>query len=173
MRYWVKFFFYLFNGAFPTGRLRKRPKRFIRANRVQVTLSRCQCHRLLLISSMWTSNCDPVPTNDFLQDPGDDRLSLDEDLLRGLDPRSYDSDRGRTGSAGGLHPVTALTVLCTVTLFTMTILPFFRPSPSNTSRSSSTSSNVSSPDPSRNPSPPPLPPPAAAALGANRGHIIL
>lgn len=111
---------------------------------------------LLLISSMCTSNCDPVPTNDFLQDLGDDELSMDGDRLTehlATAPRST-----------GPSAATACTLLCTVTMFTMTKRPFFRPSLWYTVRSSSTSSYVSSSDPSRNP------PPAAAprANGQNR-----
>lgn len=108
---------------------------------------------------MCTSNCDPVPTNDFLQDLGDGRLSLDEDRLGG--PPAAAAPRSTGPSAA-----TACTLLCTVTLFTMTIRPFFRPSLWYTVRSSSTSSYVSSSDPSRNP-------PPAAAPGANRQNRAL
>lgn len=108
---------------------------------------------------MCTSNCDPVPTNDFLQDLGDDdRLSQDEDRLGGL--------LAATPRSNGPSAATACTLLCTVTMFTMNIRPFFRPSLWYTIRSSSTSSNVSSSDPSRNP-------PPAAAPGANRQNRAL
>lgn len=129
--------------------------------------------RLLFISSMWPSNCDPVPTNDFRQELGDDnddRLSRGEEpRLNGLDSRDDDDAPPVAGSAAGLAGrSTAFTLLCTVTRFTMTILPFFRPNLSNTSRSSSTSSNVSSPDPSQSPPPPPVAIYVVHAPGANR-----
>lgn len=80
---------------------------------------------LLLISSMCKSNCDRVPTNDFLQVFGDERLSLDEDRLIEFS-RSKVNDFLDTGLGSGL--LTVFTLLCTVTIFTTTILPFFRPS---------------------------------------------
>lgn len=104
---------------------------------------------LLFISSMCKSNCDMVPTNDFLHDFGDERLSLDEDRLIEQHSRSDDSKCLATGLDSGM--ATGFTLLCTVTMLTTTILPFLRPSLSYTSRSSSTCSNVSSSDPSRNP----------------------
>lgn len=107
-------------------------------------------HRLLFISSICKSNCDRVPTNDFLHAVGEWRLSLEDDLLIELS-RSNDIECLMTGLCAGL--VTVFTLLCTVTLFTITILPFFRPSFVYTSRSSSTSSNDSSPEPKRNPPP--------------------
>lgn len=121
---------------------------------------------LLLISSMCKSNWERVPTNDFFQVVGDDRLSLDEDLLIGLSWSINDHEcLVIAGLSSGV--VMFFTLLCTVILFTMTILPFFRPSLVYTSRSSSTSSNDSSPDPSHNP-----PPPTAAILVENHFHFI-
>lgn len=110
-------------------------------------------YRLLFISSMCKSNCDRVPTNDFIQVFGDERLSLDEDMLIGLS-RPNDIERFTIGLSSGLG--TVFTLLCTVTLFTLVIFPFFRPSFMYTSRSSSTSSKVPSPDPSIDPPAPPI-----------------
>lgn len=122
---------------------------------------------LLLISSMCKSNWERVPTNDFLQVVEDDKLSLDEDLLIGLSLSINDHEcLVIAGLSSGV--VTVFTLLCTVILFTMTILPFFWPSLVYTFRSSSTSSNDSSSDPSRNP-----PPPTAAILDENHIHFIL
>lgn len=93
---------------------------------------------LLFMSSMCKSNCDRVPTNDFLHVFGEERLSLDDDLLIGLSWQS--TDNGRLLNSGLFR---SFTLLCTVIVFTMAIFPFFRPSLVYTSRSSSTSSNVS------------------------------
>lgn len=105
------------------------------------------CYFLLFISSICKSNCDRVPTNNFLQVFGDERLSLDEDRLIELS-RSNDNECLITGLSSLLE--TVFTLVCDGILSTTAIFAFFRSFLLYSLCSSRTFLKFSSPDPSYN-----------------------
>lgn len=105
------------------------------------------CYFLLFISSICKSNCDRVPTNNFLQVFGDERLSLDEDRLIELS-LSNDNECLITGLSSLVE--TVFTLVFAGTLSTTSIFTFFRSFLLYSSYSSRSFSNFSWPDPSYN-----------------------